>query len=142
MQERELQKLLALGDEVVERARGAGADVAEAVASGGSHLSTTVRLGEPELVEEAGSRGLGLRVMIGSRVAVTYTSDLTEAGRARLVEDAIELARLSQPDEFAGPPDAAELADPAALGDLDLYAPPVDGVDGAAAPSTPSTGGA
>ncbi|MCA9662530.1 MAG: TldD/PmbA family protein, partial [Myxococcales bacterium] len=90
-----------LGSRVIEKARALGADVAEAVVSEGSHLSAKVRLGEPELVEEAGSRALGLRVILGQQVAVSYTSDLTDAGVERFVEDALELARLSQPDEFA-----------------------------------------
>lgn len=115
------QGLLALGERVMESAIKAGADVAEAVVSEGSHLSTKVRLGEPELVEEAGSRGIGMRVMLGKRVAVAYTSDLTDAGLERFVEDALELARLSEPDEFAGPPDPALLSTPREHADLDLY---------------------
>ncbi|HJL18356.1 MAG TPA: TldD/PmbA family protein [Sandaracinaceae bacterium LLY-WYZ-13_1] len=128
-----LEDLLALGERVVESASKAGADVAEAVVSEGSHLSTKVRLGEPELVEEAGSRAVGLRVMIGQQVAVSYTSDLTDAGLARFVEDALELARLSQPDEFAGPPDASLLSERSQHRDLSLYDPSVHEVDAAAA---------
>lgn len=118
-----LDELIALGERVVERARKLGADVAEAVVSEGSHLSTKVRLGEPELVEEAGSRAVGLRVMIGKQVAVSYTSDLTPNGIERFVEDALELARLSQPDEFAGPPDPSLLSRREEHADLDLYDP-------------------
>lgn len=118
MKLRELQEAAA---QVVEAARKAGADVAEAVARSGSHLSAKVRLGEPELVEEAGSRSLGLRVMVGQRVAVTYTSDLSEHGRRRLVEDAIELARLSNEDPFAGPPDPELLSKPEQWAELDTF---------------------
>ncbi|MFA9411135.1 MAG: PmbA/TldA family metallopeptidase, partial [Deltaproteobacteria bacterium] len=78
--EEEARALIDLGRSVVDRAIEGGADVAEAGAHSGSHLSVKVRMGEPELVEEAGSRALGLRVMIGQRVASTYTSDLTDAG--------------------------------------------------------------
>ncbi len=123
-----LDDLIALGERVMERAKKGGADVAEAVVSEGAHLSTKVRLGEPELVEEAGSRAVGLRVMVGKQVAVSYTSDLTEAGVARFVEDALELARLSQPDEFAGPPDASLLSRADQHPDLDLYDPSVHNV--------------
>ena len=103
-------RLIALGEQIVDRARKAGADVAEAVIGEGSHLSAKVRMREPELVEEAGSRSVGLRVMIGQQVAVSTTSDLTEAGIRRFVEDAIELARLSQPDPTAGAPDPSQLS--------------------------------
>ena len=128
-----LDELLAVGERVMNQAKKAGADIAEAVVSEGSHLSTKVRLGEPELVEEAGSRALGLRVMVGQQVAVSYTSDLTEDGLRRFVEDAIELARLSQPDEFAGPPDASLLSRREQHAELDLYDPSVHGVDAAQA---------
>lgn len=127
------QALLDLGAQIVERARKAGADVAEAVVSEGSHLSTKVRLGAPELVEEAGSRSVGLRVISGGRVAVSSTSDLSEFGIARFVEDAIELARLSERDELAGPPDPSLLSKRSEHAELDLFDPEVDAVDGAAA---------
>ena len=67
--DKEASELVELGQLVVERARAAGADVAEVSAHSGSHLSVKVRMREPELVEEAGSRALGLRVMLGQRVA-------------------------------------------------------------------------
>lgn len=127
------EDLLALGERVMESATEAGADVAEAVVSEGSHLSSKVRLGEPELVEEAGSRSVGLRVMVGKQVAVSYTSDLTEDGLKRFVEDALELARLSQPDESAGPPDPEALSTRDQHVDLELYDPSVHGVDAAQA---------
>ena len=106
----DLDELIKLGASVVERARAAGADVAEASVGEGRHLSAKVRLGEPELVEEAGSKSLGLRVMRGQQVAVTFTSDLSESGLQRFVQDALELASLAQPDPFAGPPEAALLS--------------------------------
>ena len=100
--------------------------VAEVALSEGAHLSAKVRLGEPELVEEAGSRSIGLRVMCGQKVAVTYTSDLSEAGLTRFVEDALELAQLSQPDPFAGPPPKELLSTRDQHPDLDLFDPEVD----------------
>jgi hypothetical protein len=60
---RETDQLVALAAQVVDRALSAGATVAEAVAGHERHLSAKVRLGKPEVVEEAGSRSLGLRVM-------------------------------------------------------------------------------
>ena len=105
--------LVDLGRTVVERAIGGGADVAEAGVHSGSHLSVKVRMNEPELVEEAGSRALGLRVMVGQRVASTYTSDLSEAGQRTLIEDALELARLSlrgrRTDQICRPPNSGQI---------------------------------
>lgn len=122
------QKLLALGEQIVERALRAGADVAEAMVSESAHLSAKVRLGQPELLEEAGSKGVGLRVMRGQQVAVTSTSDLTEAGITRFIQDAVELAALAQPDPCAGPPDPALLSRPEQHPDLDLFDPAIEAI--------------
>ena len=73
-------------------------------------MSVKVRQGETELVEEAAPKGAGLRVIINQRSAVTYTNDTTDSGLDALIADAIELANLSQPDEFAGPPEPSRLA--------------------------------
>lgn len=118
----EIQALTDLAADVVERARKGGADVAEAIARSGSELSTKVRLGEPELVQEAAHRGLGMRVIKDKRVALTSTSDLTPAGLARFVADALELVEISQEDPFAGPADPALILK-GAYPDLDLYDP-------------------
>jgi PmbA protein len=119
----ELDRALGLGDRVVVDAMAKGATVAECVLRFGAELSAKVRMGKPELVEEAGHRSLGLRVMKGQRVASTSTSDLSEAGIDRAVKDAIELVEISQEDPFAGPADAKLLCDPSRAPDLDLYDP-------------------
>src|SRR3954470_16029433 len=105
-----VDSLIALAQELAERARKGGADVAEVLARSGSELSVRVRLGEVELVEEAGHRSVGMRVMKGKRVALTSTSDLTPGGLDRFISDALELANLSNEDPFAGPADPAEIA--------------------------------
>ncbi|MET0387196.1 MAG: metallopeptidase TldD-related protein [Polyangiales bacterium] len=133
MIEYDINKLIELGSQVVDRALAKGATVAEVGVSEGAHLSVKVRMGEPELVEEAGSKSLGLRVMRGQQVAVTWTSDLTEAGLARFIDDALELAELAQPDSFAGPPDPAQLSRAAQHPDLELFDPAVNDLDAARA---------
>lgn len=136
--DRELAELLALADETVRRVRAGGADVAEVIARSGSELSARVRLGEPELVEEAGHRSIGMRLMKREpgrqafRVALTSTSDLTDEGLARFVEDALELVELSQADPFAGPPDPSLLVHGPWM-DLELYDPACGTVDAAEA---------
>lgn len=118
----EIEALTQLAAEVVDRARKGGADVAEAIARSGSELSTKVRMGEPELVEEAAHRGLGMRVIKDKRVALTSTSDLTPRGIDRFVADALSLVEISQEDPFAGPADP-ELISKGGYPDLDLYDP-------------------
>src|SRR5580698_4548923 len=123
--DRDLAELLDLGDRILRMAldRGGPNLVVECVLRTGDELSARVRKGEPELVEEAGTRSAGLRVIQSKRVASTSTSDLTERGIDRFVADAIELVSLSQEDPFAGPADPSLLCDPNAQPDLDLYDP-------------------
>ena len=97
----------------------AGADAAEVLVRDGRELEVKVRLGEPELVKEAGSRGLGLRVIKDHRAAITYTSDFSEAALAKLARETVELALLAEPELLADLPQAAELA--REIPDLDLW---------------------
>lgn len=103
-------EIKALCEDVLGRAAKAGTTHAEVVYRDGRHLSAKVRMRAPELIEEAGSRSLGLRVLRGQRTAAATTSDLSEAGLARIVADATELLAVSEEDRFAGPPDAKLLA--------------------------------
>ncbi|HKE16141.1 MAG TPA: TldD/PmbA family protein [Kofleriaceae bacterium] len=116
---------------VVDMATRAGADEAEVQVSDGMELTAKVRLGQPELVQEAGSRGLGLRVFLDRRQSVTFTSDLRPHALERFAADAVALARLSEPDELHRLPDAAELARD--LPDLDLYDASSEALDAAEA---------
>ncbi|HEY6459249.1 MAG TPA: TldD/PmbA family protein [Polyangiaceae bacterium] len=133
--DRDLSELLELGDRILRMARdrgGAGL-VAECVLRSGAELSAKVRKGEPELVEEAGTRSAGLRVIQSKRVATTSTSDLTDRGLDRFVTDALELVSISQEDPFAGPAEPSLLCDPAKAPDLELYDPAGGAVDAAKA---------
>lgn len=121
-------ELTEIAARVVELARSQGATVAEARVGRGWELTTKVRLGEPELVKEAGHRGLSLRVFLGQHVATTATSDLSDSGIVRCVTDALELVHLSEADEFAGPAPAALLTKPPFL-DLDLFDSSIAGID-------------
>ncbi len=124
-----LGELEELAARVVERALAGGVDVAEAIARKGSELSIKVRLGEPELVEEAGHRAIGLRVIKNRRVALTSTSDLTERGLDLFVADALELVEVSQEDPFAGPADP-ELVTQERIGQPEgMFDPAIDHID-------------
>ena len=114
----DLQKI---AERACELARKHGADAAEAQAQGGAELSCKIRMGEPELLQEASSKALGLRVFRDHRVALTYTSDLSEAALDRFVVDSVDLARLTEPDELNELPPVEELA--TAQPDLDLFDP-------------------
>lgn len=127
-QERD-ERLVELARSVGHRALAKGADVAEASARGGFELSVKVRLGKPELVEEAGHHSIALRVIKAGRVAITSTSDLTPHGIERCVEDALELVELSEIDKEAGPADPSELSHPP-FPELELFDPAVAAING------------
>ena len=111
--------LRTLATDVVARATRAGATQAEAIVREGDEFSTVVRLGAVETLKESGSRGMGLRVFIGQRTASTYTSDFSEDGIEKLVSHAVQLARVSSEDPFAGLPQREEFGQ--LKHDLDLY---------------------
>ncbi len=108
-----------IATDVVARAMTAGATAADAVVREGTEFSTVVRLGQVETLKESGSRGLGLRVFLGQRTASTYSSDFTREGIERLIQGALELARVTSEDPFAGLPEPAQLG--SLSGDLQLY---------------------
>src|SRR5260370_29321320 len=60
--------------DVVGRARKAGADAADAVLFEGTSLSHARRLGKTEKLQPSARHDLGLRVLIGNRQAIVSTS--------------------------------------------------------------------
>src|SRR5262249_43903400 len=97
-----------------------GADAAEAVYAERRALSVGVRLGALEEVEREESRDLGVRVFVGRRQASVSGSDISAAGRAKLVERAVAMARLAPEDPYAGLASADRIAR-GPWPDLDLY---------------------
>jgi len=113
------RELPAVAQDAVRQALGAGATDAECTIAEGDEFSANVRMGELETLKEAGSRGAGLRVLIGKRMGASYTSDLTPEGIRQMVRSAIDLAALTTEDPHAGLPEAEELGSLA--GDLQLF---------------------
>ena len=100
---------LAALEHVIERAKSAGADAAEAVFAESRALSVGVRKGELETVERDETNDLGLRVFVGRKQAVVSVSEFSGPTLERLVERAVAMARLAPDDPYAS------LADPALL---------------------------
>lgn len=109
----------------------AGASDAETIISEGDEFSTVVRMGQVETLKDSGSRGIGLRVFTGGdgarRTASTSTNDFSAAGLRHLVSGAMELARVTSEDPFAGlPEDGAfgQIEDDLDLCSSDVYSLP------------------
>src|SRR5262249_57304079 len=69
-----------------------------------------VRLGEVEKLQEAASRGIGLRVLYQGRQASSSTSDVSPQAIDELISHAVEMAKLTSVDEAATLPARHELA--------------------------------
>ena len=120
--------LRGLAQVIVRRAMAGGATAAECVVREGDEFSTLVRMGQVETLKESGSRSIGVRVFFGQRAASTYSSDFSRAGLDRMVKSALELAKITSEDPFAGIPDASQLG--SLPGNLDLYYPDVYSLSG------------
>ena len=108
-----------IAQDTIRLALAAGASDAECTISEGEEFSANVRMGELETLKEAGSRGAGLRVLIGKRMGASYTSDLTPEGIRQMVRSAVDLAGLTTEDPHAGLPEPEELG--ALQNDLRLF---------------------
>lgn len=111
--------LLSRANQLVELARAAGADRADAVVVRSRSKSVSVRLGKVESTEASESDDFSLRVFIGQKVASVSANpgfDLKV-----LAERAVAMAKVSPEDPFTGLADAADLAE--GYADLDLFDP-------------------
>lgn len=119
--------LSTLAQRLVEAAKRAGADAADAVAVRGVSQGVEVRDGKVEESERSEGDDVGLRVFVGKRQAVISTNDISGDNVAKLAERAVAMAKVAPDDEFVG------LAEPALLAkqfpNLDLLDPQVPSTD-------------
>lgn len=109
--------LLSRANELVDLARKAGADRADAVVVRSRSHSVSVRLGKVESTDASESDDFSLRVFVGNQVASVSANpgfDLKV-----LAERAVAMAKASPEDPYAGLADEADLA--RTYPDLDLY---------------------
>jgi PmbA protein len=104
---------------IAERAVKQGASAAEVIIRQWTEFSVGVRLGEVETLQESTDQGLGLRVLIEGQQASVSGSDFSPDAVKSLIDDAVELARLTSPDDTAGLPEPQEFA--TSFPDLDLW---------------------
>ncbi len=104
---------------LVEAARKAGADKADAVAVRGVSMSVGVRLGAVEDSERAEGDDFGLRVFVGRRTATVSANVFSDP--TVLAERAVAMARVAPEDPWADLLDEAMLA--RAIADLDMVDP-------------------
>ncbi len=110
----------ALCHALIDAARKAGADAADAMAAEGSSLSIEVREGKLEHAERSEGTDLGLRVFIGKRQAMVSSSDMRPETIAAMAERAVAMAKEAPEDPYAGLADPSQLAKDWDLAALEL----------------------
>lgn len=105
-------------NDLIRRAKAAGADAADALLVDSASLSLSMRLGKPEGLERSESGDLGLRVFVGKRMAIVSTTDRSPAMLQELAERAVAMARTVPEDPFIGLAEPDQIAREWA--DLDL----------------------
>src|SRR3984885_508284 len=116
-----------LASQAVRLAMERGATDAECTLAEGQEFSAQVRMRELETLKDAGSRRVGLRVLLGRRVGSAHTSDLSSDGVRQMVESALAIAAISTEDPYADLPDPSDLG--SLPGDLELYSDDIHGID-------------
>src|SRR5271157_6496961 len=137
MTDKETANDIDLLQDLVARAKRAGADAADAVLFEGVSLSHARRLGKTEKLERSEGRDLGLRVFIGRQQAVVSSTDRSPEALVELVERAVAMARTVPEDPYCGIADPAEITDAwPSLDMLDPAEPPPAGLIGRARPAS------
>jgi PmbA protein len=104
------QSLSDLTHQLIDIARKAGADAADAIAVDGTSLSIDVRGGVLEHAERSEGIDIGLRVLIGKRQACVSSSDIKPDTLRQMAERAVAMAKEAPEDPHAGLADPAQLA--------------------------------
>jgi PmbA protein len=106
-------------NDLLAKAKKAGADSGDAVYVCSSSLSVAQRLALPEKLERSENSDIGLRVFVGKKQAIVSTSDFSQATLNEVVERAVAMARVVPEDPHCGLADPAELA--TKVPELDIY---------------------
>ena len=96
--------------DVVSRAVEQGVE-AEAFVNVGQNTSVNVDRGEVEKLSQAGSKGLGVRVIRDGRMGYAYTSDFGASSIKKTIEAAVTLANVADGDEYRSLPAPQPLED-------------------------------
>ena len=109
--------------EILQTVKKKGASNAEVVYSQGSGLSISVRKGDVDTVENSNDHSLILTVFNGKSKGSASTAVLDKDSIKLTIDKAMEIARLTVRDEFAGIAEKDLLAKPDNFKDLSIYHP-------------------
>ncbi|CAM3163409.1 TldD/PmbA family protein [Paracoccus nototheniae] len=103
-------RLKRLAEALIDAARKAGADQADALAVDGRAIGIDVRAGGLEQAERSEGIEIGLRVLTGGRQAAVSSSDHGDAAIAQMAARAVAMAREAPVDDHLGLADPSQLA--------------------------------
>lgn len=115
--------LARLTEALLDAARKAGAEQADALAVSGTSVAIDLRAGKLETAERSEGTEIGLRVLIGGRQACVSASDVSEQTIRTLAERAVAMAAEAPVDPYAGLAEAGQLARAWDLAALELQDP-------------------
>jgi PmbA protein len=116
-----LARLSDVAQQLLARARAAGADQCEVTCNEDAGLAVNVRMGDVETVEATRDRGVGVTVYFGKRKGSASTADLREDSLVATVAQACAIARHTEEDPAAGLAEAALMA--TVQGEFDAWHP-------------------
>ncbi len=108
-------------NDLIRRARAAGADAADAVMFESASLDAAQRLGKPERLERAESKEVGLRVLVGKRQAVVSSTDQSPRALEELIQRVMAMVKSVPEDPHCGLAEPGEVA--REIPDLDIVDP-------------------
>jgi PmbA protein len=117
--------LLEVCEQLVGLARKAGASESEAYAERTRESSVRVRDGDVEELQQATSKGVGLRVISAGRLGFAYGTDFSKEGLRSLARSAVSLAKGAAKDEFNELPRGSQLGQ----GPAGAYDPAIEDID-------------
>ena len=115
------QPLDKLTEKMLQAAKRAGADAADAMVVRGTSQTIEVRNGALEQAERSEGIDLGLRVFLGQRSAIVSTSDQRDSTIDEMAVRAMAMAAEAPEDPYCGLADPADIAAGADIDALELY---------------------
>ncbi len=112
-----------LAQRLLDAAKAAGAESADAIALQGTSVSIDVRAGKLEHAERSEATDIGLRVFVGQRQANVSASDISQGTIDMMAERAVAMAKEAPEDPHVGLADPSQLATEWDVDALELYDP-------------------
>lgn len=113
--------------QLLDAAKVAGADGADAMLARGQSTNISLRLGNVEASERSEDFDIGLRVFIGQRTASISTSQLDSENIINLAERAVAMAKLAPEDPFVRLATDTELTK--SIPDMDMFDDTIPDID-------------